>query len=180
MLVLILIIVLVVIGFIIMKNKSTEKTLYERLGGVYSIAAVVNHFSDSLIDNPIVGKNSRNPVLRDWHTNKLDRLPGLKFMRTLWVCAVTGGPYTYSPTVSGKCPFSLENAHQKFKISPEEFDAVAKELAKSLDHFSVPVKEKNEVLSAFASHKPEVNQGYFIDHKMPIQSPKCSFFNKKE
>ena len=63
-----------------------ETSLYERLGGAFAIAAVVDRFSDALIDNPVVGKDSENPALREWHTNNLARLPGLKFMRTLWVC----------------------------------------------------------------------------------------------
>ena len=69
----------------------TEKSLYERLGGVFAIAAVVDHFSDAVVQNPIAGKTSKNPALREWHTRNLGRLPGLKFMRTLWVCAVAGG-----------------------------------------------------------------------------------------
>jgi len=60
-----------------------EKSLYERLGGVFAIAAVVDHFSDAVVKNPIVGQTSKNPQLREWHTKNLGRLPGLKFMRTL-------------------------------------------------------------------------------------------------
>ena len=75
-----------------------EKSLYERLGGVFAIAAVVDHFSDSVVRNPMVGQKSPNPALRDWHTEKLDRLAGLKFMRTLWVCEVAGGPFTFAAT----------------------------------------------------------------------------------
>ena len=67
----------------------TETSLYERLGGAFAIAAVVDQFSDALISNPIVGANSENPALREWHTNNLGRLPGLKFMRALWVCDET-------------------------------------------------------------------------------------------
>jgi len=54
----------------------------------------------------------------------------------------------------------LEKAHWDLKISPEEFDAVAGELARTLDYFGVPDKEKREVLAAFAAHKAEVNAGY--------------------
>jgi hemoglobin len=158
---------------ILTSNLSSNLSLYDRLGGVYAIAAVVNHFSDALINNSVVGVNSKNPLLRDWHRNQLSRLPGLKFMRTLWVCAISGGPFKYSPTVKGKCPFSLENAHQKLQISPYEFDAVAGELADSLDHFKVPLKEKNEVLSAFAAHKNEVNQGYFSASNLPTSEINC-------
>lgn len=153
------IIILLCAGFFMILYKPSP-SLYDRLGGVYSIAAVINHFSDALIDNPIVGRTSQNPMLRDWHTNKLDRLPGLKFMRTLWVCAISGGPFVYSPTKPGKCPFSLEKAHDTLKISPAEFDAVAGELKKSLDFFKVPQKEQNEVLQVFSAHKSEVTRSF--------------------
>ena len=139
---------------------KAEKTLYERLGGVFAIAAVVDHFSDAVVKNPIVGKNSKNPVLSEWHTKNLDRLPGLKFMRTLWVCEVTGGPFKYSATKPGKTELGLEEAHRDLKISPEEFDEVAAELGRSLDFAKVPAREKGEVLAAFAAHKKEVTAGY--------------------
>src|SRR5215211_7494705 len=116
----------------------TDTSLYERLGGVFAIAAVVDHFSDAIVENPIVGRNSRNPALRDWHTNQLDRLAGLKFMRTLWVCAVAGGPQHYTPTKPATTEVGLEAAHRELKISPEEFDEVAAELARTLDVFAVP------------------------------------------
>jgi hemoglobin len=117
---------------------------------------VVNYFSDALIENKLVGKDSPNEFLRNWSRNDLDRLPGLKWMRTLWLASLAGGPYTYVPTVPGKCPFGLENAHAKFKITPSEFDAVAAELGYALDHFGVKSPEKDEVLGSFAMHKPEV------------------------
>jgi hemoglobin len=138
----------------------TEASLYERLGGAFAIAAVVDHFSDALVDNPIVGQNSENPNLREWHTNNLARLPGLKFMRTLWVCDIAGGPQQYAATKPGSTPLGLEEAHRELKISPAEFDEVAAELARTLDFFNVPASEKEEVLAAFAAHKGEVTEGY--------------------
>ena len=138
----------------------TDKSLYERLGGVFAIAAVVDHFSDAVVENPIVGQKSKNPALREWHTNNLGRLPGLKFMRTLWVCDVSGGPFDYAATRPGSTPLGLEEAHRELRISPEEFDEVAAELGRTLDSFKVPQREKDEVLGAFAAHKPEVTDGY--------------------
>jgi hemoglobin len=137
-----------------------EKSLYERLGGVFAIAAVVDHFSDAVVQNPIVGKTSKNPALRTWHTKNLGRLPGLKFMRTLWVCSVTGGPFKYTPTRPGSTELGLEEAHRDLNISPAEFDEVAAELGRTLDFAKVPPREKGEVLSAFAAHKNEVTAGY--------------------
>jgi len=142
------------------KEKMAEQSLYERLGGVFAIAAVVDHFSDAVVQNPIVGKTSQNPALKEWHTKNLGRLPGLKFMRTLWVGEITGGPFKFSPTKPGKTHLGLEEAHRDLKISPEEFDEVAAELGRSLDFAKVPAREKGEVLAAFAAHKKEVTAGY--------------------
>ena len=136
-----------------------EPSLYERLGGVFAIAAVVDQFSEAVVQNPIVGQASKNPELHEWHTNKLDRLPGLKFMRTLWLCNVAGGPFSFTATKPGSTPLGLEEAHRELRISPEEFDEVAAELGRTLDHFAVPPREKEEVLAAFAAHKGEVTEG---------------------
>jgi hemoglobin len=142
------------------KETTSEKSLYERLGGVFAIAAVVDHFSDAVVKNPVVGQKSKNPQLREWHTKNLKRLPGLKFMRTLWVCNVSGGPFQFTATRPGKTPLGLEEAHRDLRISPAEFDEVAAELGRTLDFAKVPKREKAEVLAAFAAHKDEVTAGY--------------------
>ena len=65
----------------------TEQSLYERLGGVYAIAAVVDHFSDQLLKNSTIV--NANPQLKEWYTKKYkERLPGFKFNVTLWVRGV--------------------------------------------------------------------------------------------
>jgi hemoglobin len=138
----------------------SDSSLYARLGGAFAIAAVVDQFSDAIVQNPIVGQRSENPALREWHTNNLGRLPGLKFMRTLWVCDVAGGPMKYVGTKPGSTATGLEEAHRELRISPAEFDEVAAELARTLDSFQVPEQEKQEVLGAFAAHKDEVTEGY--------------------
>ena len=136
-----------------------DQSLYERLGGVFAIAAVVNHFSDAVVNDAVAGEGSDNPALREWHREQLARLPGLKFMRTLWLCNVAGGPFEYVGTKPGHEAISLEEAHRALHISPEEFDAVAGNLDRTLDVFGVPEREKGEVLAAFAAHKGEVTEG---------------------
>ena len=138
----------------------TEASLYERLGGAFAIAGVVDHFSNAIVENPIVGQKSENSALREWHTNNLGRLPGLKFMRTLWVCNVAGGPFQYTATKRGSTQVGLEVAHRDLRISPAEFDEVAAELGRTLAVFKVPKQETDEVLAAFAAHKGEVTAGY--------------------
>jgi len=113
-----------------------------------------------VVANSRVGKGSDNPQLDEWSTDQPTRLPGLKWMRTLWVCNVAGGPYQYVGTKPGSTVLGLEEAHRELQISPEEFDEVAAELGRSLDAFNVPKQEKGEVLAAFAAHKGEVNEGF--------------------
>ena len=136
-----------------------EKSLYERLGGVFAIAAVVDHFSDALIRNPKVGQGSPNANLDQWSTDQLDRLPGLKFMRTLWVCEVAGGPQQFVATEPGRSPLGLEEAHREFAITSDQFDEVAAELGRTMRTLGVPDQEAGEVLAAFAQHKGEVTEG---------------------
>jgi len=138
----------------------SEAGLYDRLGGAFAIAAVIDHFSDAVVRNPVAGVGSKDPELDGWSRNDLGRLPGLKFMRTLWVCEIAGGPQVYAATKPGKTHLGLEEAHRALEISPAIFDEVAAELARSLDQFGVPEKEKGEVLAAFAGHKGEVVEGY--------------------
>lgn len=174
----IVLLIALILLFFMYKNKpeKEEKSLYDRLGGIYSIAALVNYYSDRIVENPIVGKNTKNPALKAWYENKMSRLPGLKFMRTLWVAGVAGGPYKYVPTVPGKkCPFNLENSHAELKILPNEFDAASQELSKAIDHFGIPSKEKDELLSILRMHKSEINSGYLIANGQPVQIAKCPF-----
>jgi hemoglobin len=129
-----------------------EKSLYERLGGIYAIAAVVDHFSDALLKNPKIV--NANPELKQWHTvSYRERLPGLKFLRTLWSVSVAGGPFKYTGE-------ALRDAHFDLRITPEVFDEVILgELGRTLDHFKVPGREKEEVLAAFKAQKMDVTAG---------------------
>jgi hemoglobin len=128
-----------------------EPSLYERVGGIFAIAAVIDRFSDRLLKNPKIV--DANPELHEWHTSTYHtRMPGLKWGRTLWLAAVSGGPFEYNG-------LGLRDAHFDLRISPEVFDEVSKELARTLDDFNVPEREKGEILAAFAGEKSEVSAG---------------------
>jgi hemoglobin len=105
---------------------------------------VVDRFSDEIVKNP---KLNVNPALKEW--NQEGKLPGLKFMRTLWLCEVTGGPFKYTGKPMGE-------AHEDLHITSDEFDEVGAEIANSLDHVGVPEAEKQEVLAAIVARKAEV------------------------
>jgi hemoglobin len=122
-------------------------TLYDRLGGIFAIAAVVDRFSDAIIQNP---KLNKNPALVAWNQNEsAARLPGLKFMRTLWVASLTGGPFEYTG-------LPLPVAHKRLSLTAEEFDEVGAEIVRALGFYKVPEAEKQELVSAYMKSKPQV------------------------
>jgi hemoglobin len=89
--------------------QPAEATLFERLGGIFAIAAVVDRFSDEIIKNP---KLNVNPNLKAWNENEAaTRLPGLKFGRTQWIAAMAGAPIEYTG-------LPLSEAHDRFDLTP--------------------------------------------------------------
>lgn len=137
---------------------ADEKSLYDRLGGVFAIARGVDNSGGILVQNAIMGKTPDNPALRQGHTKYLGRMPSLKFMRTLWVCEVSGGPLKFSLAKPGETHLGLGAAHRDLEIS-DEFDEVAAELERSLDFANVPAREKAEVLAVL---KQKVTAGYSL------------------
>ena len=138
--------------------QPVKKSLYERLGGVYVIAYVVDIFSDAILADNFVGRESPNPALQLWSVKKAPtRLAGLKHQRTDWLCQVAGGPQRYAPTREGPSgPLDLENAHCPLRLSSREFDRVAEILQETLQKCGVGAQEVSEVLAAFSAHKLEV------------------------
>lgn len=128
-------------------ESEPEQSLYDRLGGIFAIAAVVNRFSDEIIINP---KLNVNPALKAWNIDEAaTRLPGLKYMRTLWVGALTGGPFTYTG-------LPLHDAHTRFSLTSDEFDEVGAEIVRALDYYQVPEQEKKQLVDAYMLSKPDV------------------------
>jgi hemoglobin len=126
---------------------TPEPSLYDRVGGIFAIAAVVNRFSDEIIKNP---KLNVNPALKAWNETEAEtRLPGLKFMRTLWVASVAGGPFEYTG-------LPLNEAHARLNLTPEEFDEVGAEIVRALEFYKVPEAEINLLVEAYMQSKPDV------------------------
>ena len=125
----------------------SEPSLYDRLGGIFPIAAVVNRFSDQILVNP---KLNANPALKAWNENEAPtRLPGLKYMRTLWVAAQAGGPFEYTG-------LPLDQAHQEFHLTADEFNEVGAEIVRALDYYKVPEREKQELVAAYMTAMSDV------------------------
>lgn len=124
--------------------QEKPKPLYDRLGGVYSIATVVDDFIEGLLVN---GTLNANPAINEART----RVPkaGLKFHVTALVCEVTGGPCKYS----GR---SMADAHAKLNINEAQWLAMVADFRKTLDKFKVPAKEQDELISIVGSTKKDI------------------------
>src|SRR5437762_5520571 len=104
--------------------------LYERLGGVYSIATVVDDLIDRVMADP---RLNANPLVDDAH----HKVPpaGFKYLVTEMLCWAAGGPQKYT----GK---DMESSHRHLRITPGEWDAFMDDVAQTLDKFAVPAAER--------------------------------------
>ncbi|MBI3987923.1 MAG: group 1 truncated hemoglobin [Lentisphaerae bacterium] len=123
---------------------TQEPTLYQRLGGVYAIASVVDDFIDRLLVNDILNANPAIEAAR-----KRVPTPGLKFRVTELVCQVTGGPQKYT----GR---SMKDAHAHLNITEKEWQAMVADFRKTLDKFQVPRKEQSELLAIVEGTKADI------------------------
>ena len=127
--------------------QKTEKSLYDRLGGAYPIAVVVDDFIDRLLVNDTL---NANPAIKEAR----DRVPapGLKFHVTTMVCEATGGPCKYV----GR---DMKTAHARLNITQKEWDAMVADFRKTLNKFKVPVKEQEELIQIVGSTKKDIVVG---------------------
>ncbi len=121
-----------------------KKPLYDRLGGAYAIATVVDAFIEKLLVNDTL---NANPAIREARS----RVPkaGLKFHVTALVCQVTGGPQMYT----GR---SMKEAHRNLHITEREWEAMVKDFVDVLDGFKVPKREQTELLTIVGSTKGDI------------------------
>jgi hemoglobin len=118
--------------------------LYDRLGGVYSIATVVDDFIDRIMIDP---RLNANPRVDEAH----HRVPpaGFKYLVTEMVCWATGGPQRYT----GK---SMVDSHAHLNITAEEWEAFLDDFQQTLDKFAVPAEEQAELKAIVNSTRPDI------------------------
>jgi len=124
------------------QQKAAEKSLYERLGGEPAITAVVEDF---------VGRAAADPKVNFFRDGKYKGIdvPRLKRQIVEFIGQATGGPQKYT----GR---DMKQTHKGMKITNAEFDAIAADLAASLDKFKVPAKEKNELLTIVGTTRKDI------------------------
>lgn len=108
---------------------SQEKSLYERLGGQPAIEAVVKDFAGRVLADTRINKKFAKSDADRLVTNLIT-----------FVCVGTGGPCKYEGQ-------TMKKAHNKMGVTTGEFNALVEDLVATLDKFSVPQKERDELLN---------------------------------
>jgi len=123
---------------------QNSPSLYQRLGGVYSIATVMDDFIDRIMVDP---RLNANPRVDEAH----HRVPpaGFKYLVTEMVCWATGGPQKYT----GR---SMKDSHRDLLITAAEWEAFLDDLRQTLDKFAVPEAEQTEIKAIVDSTRADI------------------------
>lgn len=119
-------------------------SLYERLGGIYSIATVVDDFIDRIM---VDERLNANPHVDEAHHRVSP--PGFKYLVTEMLAEAAGGPQHYT----GR---SMEESHRDLLITLDEWRAFMDDLNRTLDKFDVAPQERSEVLSIAESTRDDI------------------------
>jgi hemoglobin len=128
-------------------SMSSSKSLWDRLGGEPAVRAVVDDFVGRAAKDDKVNF-FRKGTNAEWKPSDA-QVAALKQRLVEFVSMASGGPLKYK----GR---DMKTVHGDMMITSAEFDALAGDLAASLDHFKVPAKEKNELLTAVAGTKKDI------------------------
>jgi hemoglobin len=121
-----------------------KPSLYDRLGGVYNIATVVDDLIDRVLADP---RLNANPHVEEAHHCVAPA--GFKYLVTEMLCWAAGGPQTYS----GR---SMADSHRHLLITAAEWEAMIDDLQQTLDKFAVPQCEQAEVKAIVQSTRNEI------------------------
>ena len=124
-----LIAALALVGCTATPTRTTDATLYQRLGGQAAIAAVVDETITNISADPRIHERFRNSDTRRLKNGLVELL-----------CDRTGGPCTYRG-------HNMADAHEGMRIRVDDFDALVDDLVRALDKHRVPAREKNELLA---------------------------------
>jgi hemoglobin len=127
-----------------MSTDKKKPSLYERLGGIYAIAAVVDTFIDRIMVAPEL---NANPLVDEAH----HRVPkaGFKYLVTEMVGEATGGPQRYT----GK---TMAESHKHLNISPSEWVVFAGIFKAVLDEYKVPEAEQAELFAIVGTTRGDI------------------------
>ncbi|HKQ75128.1 MAG TPA: group 1 truncated hemoglobin [Blastocatellia bacterium] len=129
---------LCLLGFLLGAASAQTKSLYERLGGIDAIKAVIDDFVARVAADARINKK--------FARSNIDRV---KFELVQQICAATGGPCKYKG-------LDMKTAHKNMGVTEGEFNALVEDLVATLDKFNVGENEKKELLNILGPLKSQI------------------------
>jgi hemoglobin len=121
-----------------------SQSLYQRLGGSFKIAILMDDFIDRILSDPRFDGNAH---LKEAGAN-VSRA-GLKYLMTEWVCSLAGGPQAYTGREMGE-------SHRHLMITESEWLAFMDDLGQSMDTSKVRKPEQQELVALFDGWKKAI------------------------
>ena len=119
-------------------------SLYDRLGGVYNIATVIDDLIDRVMTDP---RLNANPRVDEAHHRVSPA--GFKYLVTEMVCWASGGPQRYSGRPMG-------DSHRHLMITAGEWEAFMEDFQQTLDRFGVPQPEQDQLKAIVESTREAI------------------------
>lgn len=123
----------------------TQESLYDRLGGLVTVATLASKIIDASFENPIANSN---PNVKHFHQDETHRAEH-KFLLTGWLCEKTGGPKCYVGQ-------PLKVKHPALCITGEQFDAVAAAVIEAMQSMDLGEHEMNDLGELLVSYRGDV------------------------
>jgi hemoglobin len=129
-----------------------KPSLYDRLGGVYNIATVIDDLIDRVMADP---RLNANPRVDEAHHRVSPA--GFKYLVTELACSAAGGPQSYS----GR---SMGDSHRHLMITEGEWLAFMDDVQQSLKAFQVPEAEQQDLIAIIESTKEAIVVAPLVEH----------------
>jgi hemoglobin len=126
------------------KPSHEKASLYNRLGGVYNIATVIDDLIDRVMVDPRLNANPRVDA-----AHHRVSAAGFKYLVTELACSAAGGPQTYTGRTMG-------DSHRHLMITETEWQAFMDDLEQTLEKFAVPQPERQELIAIIESTKEAI------------------------
>ena len=115
-----------------------HKSLYDRLGGIDAIKAVVDDFVANVAADKRINKFFAKTDIARLKGNLVNQ-----------ICQGTGGPCTYTGG-------DMRSVHAGMGIQAKHFNALVEDLGKSLNKFKVPAREQRELVAILGPMKRDI------------------------
>jgi hemoglobin len=132
-------------------SRPKTGSLFDRLGGMPAISAVVDDFAGNVLNDSRINK-------------KFGKSDAPRLLANLkdFMCMATGGPCQYRG-------LDMKRSHKRMDVTAGEFNALVEDLVKTLDKFNVGETEKKELLTALAGLRGDIveNESSAVGGELP-------------